>query len=693
MKTLLPIGFILSGVFVLAIPYSITPAQAVMPITPSGLHTAVSAPITLPSGQTQFDITGGTRPGGGTNLFHSFGDFNVPNNNIANFLNDSGLPTSNILGRVTGGNVSNIFGAIQTTDFGNANLFLMNPAGFLFGPNTTVNVGGMMTFTSADNLRLADGAKFKAVPNAAADALLSTSPVAAFGFLGSNPGAITVQGSQFTVTRGTGLSLVGGNITVQSGTLNNGTVQPALLSAPAGQINLASVASKGEVVRTTTPQGGEDLNVSAFSRLGKVTIDDAGIATGVTLIRGGQLVMTNGNITPAGENYAPIDTRSVDIAVRGDALFQGSTIAAHTGDVTITAKNLTLKSTGIEDVDSVSGPIHFQGGSVSLNASKNLTIDSASFVGIGYDDSRPANADISLSGARIVMDGSLATGGDAQTPGSVSLDATHSIDVTGTIRTSVSQIEFTNSGNVTLHAPTVRVTGGTINASGGPLNAGDVTIIGTKVSLTNGTMIDAHGTLDHDAGHITIHAHKVLVDNASLNASTQGAAFGGSPGAITIDANQSLNIRNGSTLSASSLFPLSSGVQAGTIHLEGGHKVLVQDSTLSANSFGSHGGTIELKSPGVVRIENSVISASTTSDTAGAHGGTIEIATPQKVVITRSELRTNAAAGPGGTINITATHRVVENAASVISATSATGPNGSVTITAPVTILNGVVEP
>ena len=58
-----------------------------------------------------------------------------PTYNIANFFNDSGLATSNILGRVTGGNLSNIFGTIQTTGFGNANLFLMNPAGFLFGPN------------------------------------------------------------------------------------------------------------------------------------------------------------------------------------------------------------------------------------------------------------------------------------------------------------------------------------------------------------------------------------------------------------------------------------------------------------------------------------------------------------------------------------------------------------------------------
>src|SRR4030095_14852915 len=159
----------------------------------------------------------GTRPGGGTNLFHSFGDFNVPSNNIANFLNNSGLPTSNILGRITGSNgnnptVSSIYGTIQTTGFGNANLFLMNPAGFLFGPNATVNVGGMLSFTSADYLRLADGVRFNAIPNVGADAILTAAPVAAFGFLGSRPGAITFQGTQLTVAEGAGLSLVGGDI-------------------------------------------------------------------------------------------------------------------------------------------------------------------------------------------------------------------------------------------------------------------------------------------------------------------------------------------------------------------------------------------------------------------------------------------------------------------------------------------------
>jgi large exoprotein involved in heme utilization and adhesion len=99
-------------------------AQAVTPITSSGLHTHVTVSPSPPAGQTQYDITGGTRPGGGTNLFHSFGDFNVPNNSIANFLNDTRhLATSNILCRVTRENLLNIFGTVQTTGLGMRDCF------------------------------------------------------------------------------------------------------------------------------------------------------------------------------------------------------------------------------------------------------------------------------------------------------------------------------------------------------------------------------------------------------------------------------------------------------------------------------------------------------------------------------------------------------------------------------------------
>src|SRR6188768_900524 len=85
------------GALVVWLPYPSALSQAQgIPITSSGLNTEVSQSIHV-DGSPQFDITGGTRPGNGPNLFHSFGDFNVPNDTIANFLNDSGLPTSNIL--------------------------------------------------------------------------------------------------------------------------------------------------------------------------------------------------------------------------------------------------------------------------------------------------------------------------------------------------------------------------------------------------------------------------------------------------------------------------------------------------------------------------------------------------------------------------------------------------------------------
>src|SRR5262249_19078222 len=168
------------------------------------------------------------------------------------------LPTANILGRINGGNPSSIFGMIQTNGpggFPNANLFLMNPNGFLFGPTATINVGGMVAFTTADYLRLTDNARFNAVAGPA-DALLTATPVAAFGFLGNNPATIAVQGSTLQVAQGQSLSLVGGNqgfIATNPDTGNPINVPGGItmtggkLSAPGGQINLASVASPGEV--------------------------------------------------------------------------------------------------------------------------------------------------------------------------------------------------------------------------------------------------------------------------------------------------------------------------------------------------------------------------------------------------------------------------------------------------------------
>src|SRR6476659_5155758 len=190
---------------------------------------------------------------------------------------------------------------IQTTGFGNANLFLMNPAGFLFGPKATLNVGGMVAFTTADYLRLADGVRFNAVPNVAVDALLTPAPVAAFGFLGSNPAAIAVQGSTLRVADGQTLSMVGGNKGFTATDPDTGnpinvpggfTMTGGKLLAPGGQINIASVAGAGEISTVGyMPTPGMTMGNISLSQ--GALLDVSADSAGTIQIRGGQLVISD----------------------------------------------------------------------------------------------------------------------------------------------------------------------------------------------------------------------------------------------------------------------------------------------------------------------------------------------------------------------------------------------------------------
>ena len=78
----------------------------------------------------------------GSNLFHSFGQFSINTGESATFSGPNSV--SNIIGRVTGGDVSFIDGTLRSTIPG-ANLYLLNPAGVLFGEHAQLDVPGRST--------------------------------------------------------------------------------------------------------------------------------------------------------------------------------------------------------------------------------------------------------------------------------------------------------------------------------------------------------------------------------------------------------------------------------------------------------------------------------------------------------------------------------------------------------------------
>ena len=189
--------------------------------------------VVTPQGN-QFNIHGGSLSGDGTNLFHSFQQFNLNSGQIANF--QSYPQILNILGRVTGGNPSIINGLIQVTG-GNSNLFLINPTGIVFGRDASLNMPAAFTATTANGIAFGNNwFNASGVNNYAA--LVGTP--SAFAFTMSQPGAIINSGN-LAVGQGQSLVLLGGTV-----------VSTGKLAAPAGQLLVSAIPGES-VLRLSQP--------------------------------------------------------------------------------------------------------------------------------------------------------------------------------------------------------------------------------------------------------------------------------------------------------------------------------------------------------------------------------------------------------------------------------------------------------
>ncbi len=111
-------------------------------------------PTTVEQQGVSIEITGGTTRG--ENLFHSFENFSVPNGIIAFFNNQEGI--TNIFGRVTGNQVSNIDGFIRLNN--PANLYLLNPNGIVFGTSASLDTDVLLYAISGESIVFEDRVEF-----------------------------------------------------------------------------------------------------------------------------------------------------------------------------------------------------------------------------------------------------------------------------------------------------------------------------------------------------------------------------------------------------------------------------------------------------------------------------------------------------------------------------------------------------
>lgn len=220
---------------------SSTFAQELKPVA-DGTLGAESSVVTPTSSQVDRIDGGAIR---GANNFHSFSQFNIGEGREVYFANPSGI--KNILSRVTGNDTSKIFGKLGV--LGNANLFLINPNGIIFGKDASLDVRGSFVGTTANAIQFGTQGFFSATNPDAPSVLLTINPSAlifnqiavapiqnnSIAPAQTDPTGFNALGLR--VPDGKSLLLVGGNISMDGGRLN----------AYGGRVELGGLAASGFV--------------------------------------------------------------------------------------------------------------------------------------------------------------------------------------------------------------------------------------------------------------------------------------------------------------------------------------------------------------------------------------------------------------------------------------------------------------
>jgi filamentous hemagglutinin family protein len=603
-------------------------------------------------------ISNGTTRRG--NLFHSFGQFSLPNaTDQANFQTTPAI--QNVIVRVTGVGqpfISNLNGTIATSN--PANFFLLNPNGIIFGSGASLNIGGSFLATTANRMQFADGTVLRA--NDPAPLLTISVPIGLQ--FNQTPASIQAQGTRLLADSGdffADFALVGGNVT-----FNNSIIQ-----APGRRIEVSAVGENSTVKFELT---GDRLSLSRVAATPRrdITLIDGSRLDARSGSGGGDVMMTGQNITLSSGFILAGILAEIDNSATNQA-----------GDITINAANLQLNQRGTI-ANSVSQGAIGQGGNIIITASGVEALGGSAIQTITSGNGNAGNIRVEAGSLNV-------------TDGSQILSATVSTGDAGNVRVTANTISL--AGSTPDGRNRSRIASEVLNTGSG--RAGDVTVETGFLSATNGARVSATTFGRGNGGNVHVSANTIVIDGRAPGGGSpsgigsQVAPQGlGQGGDVTI-ATGSLTATNGAVITANTFGQGDAGkvsVMASTIVLDGTDPASGGPSAISNEVSGAgrgRGGELTVKT-GSLRITNGArVSAATfgqgdagkvqvTANTIFLSGTGSNGENPSVI---GSEVGSTGS-GRGGDITIEAGTLTITNNAAVSASTFGNGNGGNVRVTA-----------
>jgi filamentous hemagglutinin family protein len=444
---------------------------------------SLPSPTQVSNCSTTCLISGGTIAG--DNLFHSLKNFSISTGGSVFF--QSTANTKRIFSRVTGGQASQIDGTIGVA--GNADLFLLNPAGIQFGSNAQLNLGGSFIGTTASTIDFDNEQKF----GIGHDLLTINTPIG-LDILRSS-GGISIQDNALpldllgdprfapvieagkpdglTVAPGKTLALIG----------NGMTLNQAALVAPSGHLGIHSATGTVAIQETTTgynfqppAQSRSNMTIGNLSRLdtsgpigGSISLS----GDAVNISGGSMLLIQNPGNQPLAQGQINVNANSLDIIgtlgnhasrivtehfglngadIQINAnqlrLVDGGEISTHSygtgdsGNIRINSRSIDLNNNGLQSnapdiLHSIIFAAGIPAGSLAGNGDVSIQTDNLSI----RSGSAIAGKNIGVISRDITIDGSLPNG-----QVSTIFSNTDANQKTGSINISTNTLKISNGG-------------------------------------------------------------------------------------------------------------------------------------------------------------------------------------------------------------------------------------------------------